>query len=308
MSIQLPHRLPCQPSILPTVIARALLSCVLFAVCSVARVPGVVLTDTLPSGTCRQDNDCNSADLMCDITSTTGAVCICDAVSGSDTCNKYSSCVRTPCAVCSDCLSQMANFTLAQQYNQNSTDIAGAFRAYCTATKTWSAAQCAAAVQAVASNKPSYGKRAGNLCQALGVCGASGSAALGAGCVLKVLVPAAGVDRQAVQLSGTLDMCAAEGVASGKDVPGTTRMLSLPTGTHRVVPRRLRRGGVALNSLSFKYHAHAILFLSVVGGRCVHSEYPLASSNTSQPSKVRYHAAIHAATVFSLCRHLRLVR
>jgi len=194
------------------------------------RVPGVQLTDTLPQGACREDMHCGSDRLMCNITTTTGAVCICDPVSGSDTCNKYYSCERTPCARCSDCLSQVSVFTSGQLYNQDSASLAAAFSTFCNRTGTWSSLQCTAAAQAVSANKPSFGKRAGNLCQALGVCGAPGAPALPISCLLSVSV-AATADRAAVQLApATLDVCAVEGVVTGSDVPGTTRQLVLPTG------------------------------------------------------------------------------
>jgi hypothetical protein len=193
-------------------------------------VPGVQTTPTLPPGACHTDWDCNSADLMCDVTATTGAVCTCNAESGSETCTRYSSCVRTPCAVCSDCLTHMSAFTVTQLYNQNSASIATAFSSYCNSTRTWTATQCNTAAAAVAANKPSFGKRAGNLCQAVGVCNAPNAVPMAAGCMLKVSTPAT-VDRVARTLTpAPLDNCAVEGLQSGVDVPGTTRSLILPTG------------------------------------------------------------------------------
>lgn len=202
------------------------------------RVPGVSLPPgALPAGGCRADSDCldssgiqQDPNLMCNITTSVGDVCVCDQLSGTDTCTKYSGCVRTPCAVCSVCLTQLVQFTVTQLYNQNATDIAANLRTFCAASKAWSAAQCAAAVEAVASNKPSFGKRAGNVCQALGVCGAPGAAALGSGCLLKVSVPAYGDKAAATPALSALDLCAVEGLSSGTDVPGTTRLLSLPLG------------------------------------------------------------------------------
>jgi hypothetical protein len=198
----------------------------------------VVLRDTLPSGACRSDYDCMNFDLMCDITQTTGANCICDALTGSDTCTKYSGCIRTPCAICSDCLTQMSAFTVTQLYNQDSSSIAGAFRMFCNRTQTWTSAQCAAVSQAIAVNKPSFGKRAGNLCQGMGVCAAPGAPALGPDCRLKVASPAT-PDRAAITFTpAALDVCAVEGLKTGSDVPGTTRVLALPAGACAYVPRQ----------------------------------------------------------------------
>lgn len=167
---------------------------------------------------------------MCDITTSTGDICVCDPLSGADTCTKHSGCVRTPCAVCSDCLTQMAAFTTGQLYVQDSSRIAAAFSTFCNATKLWTAAQCSSAASLVAASKPSFGKRAGNLCQALGRCGATGAPVLGAGCMLKVSTPATATSAAATFPPAPLDLCAVEGLSSGTDVPGTTRKLSLPTG------------------------------------------------------------------------------
>jgi hypothetical protein len=188
----------------------------------------VSLTPSLPVGACRQDSHCANEDLMCDVSITSGAVCICDPVSGSDACTKHSPCVRMPCAVCSDCLSQVAGFTTRQRFNQNSSDIAAAFTSYCLALGTWSAARCNSTAASIRAAQPSYGKRAGGVCVALGVCGAP---ALGPSCTLRVAL-AAREGSPAVSLaSPTLDTCTVEGVASGSDVPGTTRNFVLPAGT-----------------------------------------------------------------------------
>lgn len=167
---------------------------------------------------------------MCDVTKTTGAVCICDPLSGGDSCTKYSGCVRTPCAVCGDCLTQMAAFTITQLYSQTSASIATAFSTFCTGTQAWSSAQCNAAAAAIMFNKPSFGKRAGNLCQAVGVCSTPSAPPLAADCLLKVSTPAT-VDRVARTFTpARLDVCAVEGLQTGVDVPGTNRRLALPEG------------------------------------------------------------------------------
>jgi hypothetical protein len=128
----------------------------------------------------------------------------------------------------------MAAFTIRQLYTQDSGAIAVAFSTFCNSTQPWTAAQCNTAASAIAANKPSFGKRAGNLCQALGVCNAPGSPAMASGCLLKVSTPAL-VERVAQTFTqAPLDICAVEGLKSGGDVPGTTRLLTLPTGAQQL--------------------------------------------------------------------------
>lgn len=133
----------------------------------------------------------------------------------------------------------MAAFTVTQLYNQNSASIATAFSTFCNSTRTWTAAQCNNAAAAVAANKPSFGKRAGNLCQALGVCNAPNAVPVAPGCMLKVSTPAT-VERLARTFTpAPLDICAVEGLRSGVDVPGTTRSFVLPTGVIVLLRHRI---------------------------------------------------------------------
>ncbi|KAF6254423.1 hypothetical protein COO60DRAFT_1665172 [Scenedesmus sp. NREL 46B-D3] len=169
---------------------------------------------------CHSTNDCDHIDLMCDLTSTTGSICTCDAVTGSDTCVRHSGCVRTPCKICADCLGQVAPFTYAQRYNSDKADIAASFNTYCTGLGNWTAAQrSAVAAQIAAADKASFGKRAAGLCRGLGLCNAT---SMGAACQLKV---------NATLAPSSLDSCAVEGVAAGGDVPGSSRALALPQDT-----------------------------------------------------------------------------
>jgi hypothetical protein len=183
-------------------------------------VPGVSSTPALPKGGCYSTSDCGHIDLTCDLTSTTGSVCTCDAVTGNDICVRHSGCIRTPCKVCADCLGHMAPFTFAQRFNSDKDNIAASFNTYCTSLGNWTAAQCSAvAAQIAAADKPSFGKRAVGLCRGFGLCNAT---VIGSTCQLKV---------NATLAPSTLDACAIEGVAVGSDVPGTSRILALQRDT-----------------------------------------------------------------------------
>ncbi|KAF6251912.1 hypothetical protein COO60DRAFT_1674268 [Scenedesmus sp. NREL 46B-D3] len=196
------------------------------------RVPGVVTTLALPNNTCDLDNRnaCGTnGDFECDLTTTAGDVCKCEAAAvgttaaGSDSCMKYSPCIRTPCKVCSDCLADMAAFASQQQYALTKADLAAAFRPYCL-SKSYTSASCAAGAAKIldqATPLP-FGKRAGSLCAVMSMCSAT---AMPSSCVLK---PTANLNGTG---SGALDLCTVEGVVAGKDVQGSTRdTINLPAG------------------------------------------------------------------------------
>lgn len=210
----------CQIDLGSPLIPGAIDMCTVEGISSGSLVTGVSSTFALPKGRCHSTSDCGHINLMCDLTSTVGSVCTCDAVTGSDTCIRHSGCVRTPCKVCADCLGQVAPFTYAQRYNMDKANIAASFNTFCAGLGNWTAAQCSAvAAQIAAAEKPSFGKRAVGLCRSLGLCNAT---LTGAACQMKV---------NATLAPGSLDACAVEGVATGSDVPGTSRILALPKDT-----------------------------------------------------------------------------
>ncbi|KAF8061401.1 hypothetical protein HT031_004492 [Scenedesmus sp. PABB004] len=154
----------------------------------------------------------NDIDYACDTATTAGSVCVCNAVAGSDSCLKYSPCVRTPCKVCADCLAEALPFTDVQRYTLTSAELGDAFAAHC-ASKGWLSTKCDAVVARIkAPDTPlAFGKRPGALCAALGACNAT---AWGGGAAQCALSPT----------GTTLDLCSTDGVApvGGADtyVPG----------------------------------------------------------------------------------------
>jgi hypothetical protein len=73
-------------------------------------VPGVKADFALASGRCLTSADCGSTSLMCSMAVTTQQ---CTCAAGKDTCVAVGYCVRTPCKICNDCLTDMRAF--AQQ-------------------------------------------------------------------------------------------------------------------------------------------------------------------------------------------------
>lgn len=181
--------------------------------------------DTFPNNTCRQgatgdwSNDrCDHPDYQCDLTTVAGATCTCDAASGTDTCVKYSACVKTPCRVCSDCLANVTVFTRAQQFNQITESVRAGFASFC-ASAGFSAAECQG-VQAAGASLNQL-KRAGWLCNQLGRCDPLKISA--SPCSLKP-------DDTVTTTDGIVDMCTVEGTTLGAVLPGTLKS-GLPTGT-----------------------------------------------------------------------------
>jgi hypothetical protein len=203
--------------------------CTVEGVVSGNKVPGVSDSLALPNNrTCNLDDQTcgGDIDLMCDITTTAGDVCVCETINagivpaGSDMCVKYSPCIRTPCKICSDCLADMTAFVSQQQYNLAQADIAAAFQPYCL-SKNYTAASCSAAVTKILASPLPFGKRAASLCSTMSMCNAT---ALGNSCSLKPTANLTGTG------GASLDLCAVEGVVAGSDVQGTTRDLTLPPG------------------------------------------------------------------------------
>jgi hypothetical protein len=141
---------------------------------------------------------------MCDLSTTTSAYCECEAGTGVVTCTRTSSCIRTPCKVCSDCVESLANFTRAQLNRADSerAGIAADFTKTCLASGLWASDRCNATAAWIASSTTPFAfvKRAGRICEALGSCNAT---ALASGTM-------------ACEMESPLDLCAAGG---GSDVP-----------------------------------------------------------------------------------------
>lgn len=157
------------------------------------------------------------ADYECNLLVQPGSTCECGA-DGVDTCKKYSRCDKTPCKVCSDCLASAANFTLAQEFNQDFTAVKAAFTSWCLGAK-YTEQVCA---DVLADQRATLNglKRAGLLCHLLDECSTT---AYSGSCALKPTSLINATD-------GTVNLCTIEGVAAGRDLAGTSSV-NKPAGT-----------------------------------------------------------------------------
>ena len=172
-------------------------------------LPGVVPDGELPTGACRQDADCKSADLMCSATATTT---MCSCLNGEDVCVQVPKCVQTPCKVCADCVRDYQAFVASVQGISSAEQVAARFMAKCLTTRTSQA--CAPVGAAVnSSTNGNMGKRASMLCTSLGDCPQS-SVALVDSCVINVITSTG------VTMQGQRSQCTAEGLVNGSTLPG----------------------------------------------------------------------------------------
>jgi hypothetical protein len=167
---------------------------------------GPVSDAGLPAGACISDRQCPSGQQCSRVNTTT--VCGCNG--GLDTCRDMGSCVAkpppvAPCTRCSNCLSSVAA-TLAPVLAagpQTAAALTDATAAWCATQAAYSANACDALVTAVRSSLGgSLALRAGAVCDKLSACrDCTDALTLGS-------------------LTGLLDVCTAEGVASGSQLPG----------------------------------------------------------------------------------------
>lgn len=185
--------------------------CTVEGVVDANSVPGVHSNLLVPNGTCSFADQTCGTDLECDLTVPAGDVCQCNSTTGSDTCKKYSPCVPTPCKLCSDCLANMTEFAESQRFTLDTAKLSADFSVHCTARGYNNATCDLAAKQISDSNRPiAFGKRAGQLCQAMGFCNVT---LFENTCQLK---PTANLTVNGT----TLHLCKLEGVADGKDLLG----------------------------------------------------------------------------------------
>lgn len=186
-------------------------------------LPGYPIDNiTKPAGTCAADSDCNTASgQFCDKAQPTSS-CACAASTGQDSCTSLGVCRLTPCARCQRCVSRMQGAVRAQLSATGTTkpsqvQITGAFNNMCEAYAGLGGYSASTVCQFVITSyiMPTgssgyFGLRPGAVCSSLGEC-----SALPADCRLRVPdgAPLANV-------TGGLDMCSAEGVASGSPLPG----------------------------------------------------------------------------------------
>lgn len=133
-----------------------------------AALPGVGLdkdrtashAKLVAAGRCLTTQDCNDPNLMCSSTSTPQTqLCLCTAATGLDDCTTYGTCVRTPCKVCSDCLSLISTGFISQQlYATDSFKVANSFYSFCTATGLASGTLCMSVAGSVNGSIPTGNK------------------------------------------------------------------------------------------------------------------------------------------------------
>lgn len=167
---------------------------------------------------------CITPDFKCDGATDAGDVCTCEAATGVDTCTSFSACVKTPCKRCSDCLEFMANFTKAQEFNQDFAGLKAAFSDYVVAAGF--TAQRAQKVLEDPRATLNGLKRASLLCTLLsydGLVPECNNAGYGFNCTLAPTKTTNTTD-------GLLNLCTIDGTTAGRDLQGTSSA-ALPTGT-----------------------------------------------------------------------------
>lgn len=217
-------------SSMPLLVNKAINLCNIEGVNYGNPVPGVVssYTDTpkLPStpvGKCTVANPTCDDGYKCDFGGINGGACTCNLNDGSDACVDYYSCIRTPCKICSDCLTDMTVFAKQQMFTLDKGPIVFAFTPYCT--KNWTTDQCATAMTKFTETTTplNFGKRAGSICTTMGVCEPS---LIGGSCVVKPLP----TNSTFQGTTADLDMCTIEGIKTGSNILGTTNALTVPAG------------------------------------------------------------------------------
>ncbi|KAF8072463.1 olpB [Scenedesmus sp. PABB004] len=198
-----------------------------------AALPGVAGSDgrarLLAAGGCQVSADCNATHLMCSVAAGPRQLCTCSPFTGLDECSAWGSCVRTPCKVCQDCLDGVRPFISRSLFETDAVKVAASFGAYCRAAGLAANASCDAVASSIAASG-NTGKRAGKLCQGLGLCDA---AAVGGGAAAPCSLAAPKLAEPARELTGSsLDLCSAEGLEQGTVLPGVAAPSSaLPAST-----------------------------------------------------------------------------
>jgi hypothetical protein len=194
-----------------TIPAKSLDACTVDGMPGGALVPGVSASLDVPAGKCLGASD---ADV--------GQVCsfasgqqLCTCKGGKDTCVRMGTLVQTDCGRCSQCVSQAAAFTTAQQDTPDA-QLAAVWTKFCTGPLARASAACDAVAAAVRAN-PWAGRRAGLLCGLLKDCA---QAAGKEQCAVKVQTDATGTK------TARLDMCTVEGIEDGTAVAGTAPSFS----------------------------------------------------------------------------------
>lgn len=189
-----------------TIASSSLDACTVDGLPGGALVPGVSASVDVPAGKCLGASDADVGQVC----SFAGGQQLCTCKGGKDTCARLGTLVQTDCGRCSQCVSQAAAFTTAQQDTPDA-QLAAAWTTFCTGPLARAPAACAAVADAISAN-PRVGRRAGLLCGLLKDCA---QAAGKEPCGVKVQTNATGTK------TGPLDMCTVEGIEGGTAVAGT---------------------------------------------------------------------------------------
>lgn len=167
---------------------------------------------SVPTGRCTKPSDCGIG-MLCsydDASTPLSSTCICDPATGRDVCMPLGVCVAPPCTKCQNCLTA-AGASVAEERNLTEPSKTAVCQDLAALTFA-SSGQCTAITTKyiTPSGSPGFiGLRAGALCSLVGQC-----EALPASCTLTALVGS-------VNVTGTLDLCTAEGIQGGTPVmPG----------------------------------------------------------------------------------------
>jgi hypothetical protein len=138
--------------------------------CTIKGVAGETLegvaSGARPTGSCRTAVECDGAGFLCTMATQT-RVCSYANSTGDVSCNMFGSCEKTPCKVCSDCVSGLQDY-VNSTLDANSTTVAATFQTTC-ADKGNTPLMCAASAMFIqSSNRGNLGRCAGALCSMLG--------------------------------------------------------------------------------------------------------------------------------------------
>jgi hypothetical protein len=173
--------------------------------CTVEGLPdGTPLLDVypadsqIPEGFCQVSADCESPNLFCD-TSSSSPFCSC--AGGVDTCKPISPCKPTPCSVCNSCIQSLVSKFLPMNLYESRQTLAANFNDACPALLGASVEQCQNVAEMIlySLHHGNLGRRAGLLCQKLGICGTD---SLQTSCELVINKPSTGTN-----VTGYLDLC-----------------------------------------------------------------------------------------------------
>lgn len=177
---------------------------------------------TKPLGKCVTSSDCNTAGGEYCNRQDPSSACACAPATGQDSCTPIGRCELTPCSRCQRCISALQDAVQAQLLSSGSTRpsataIASAFGGACFSLAASAGYDASSACGFVANsyivpvaNSGYFGLRPGAVCSTLGQC-----ASLPTDCRLRTTALA-----PLLNITGSLDMCSAEGIAGGSALSG----------------------------------------------------------------------------------------